>query len=747
MALDPTAILGPDSGSYTPDVLARRQAIAQKLYFDAAKTRPYRTWLEGVGDLANTGVYAAAMKQGNDLESGGQKAIAQALMGMGGSQQPGPLAPAPSGAPATARPITMNQTTPVQEVTENQVSPLDPIAPGVGSVPAKTQAFLNTMRGDESGGGGGQYDAMYGNRKITDFSDHPRIAFPITSGPNKGRTTTAAGADQFLASTWDQAKNALNLPDFSPNSQDKGAAWLANRDFQAKTGVPLDDAISQAQGDPNKLQQIGRMLSGTWTSLPGGIEQGANARSFGNRFSQALAPPGMPAAGAQMASVGNDVPAVPGRDTLTPQDQAIAPPGGNNPAIAAALSQQGAIGAVPPPQPDRAAIAGALNPQAPPQNVPQPPIQMAQAQGIPPQGAVPDAGSPQPGAMPPAVQQMLQSPNPYVRQRGIEFATKLQERQLAPPQFGGIGQYDAMGHEKKGWINPATGTVTPLQGGGAGSNDPNAQPPQYDENNRDEGFLKTLDPQTAAAVKGLVEGRVSAQGRNLQQLIPLAARYENGFDQSTFKTRNTFNTQLGSSSPSSVGGQKILLGTSLGHLGDLADKAADLNNSAPTGIAMLDHGINAVGNATTNNAAKVNALNETADRAAGELGKLYSGSAGGGVNEREQTRSRFGGNKSPQELAAGLEASRDLVKSKIDALDYQAQTVFGKGNKMDFLGDPGRAALAKIDDRIATLKAQGRGEKPQAQGAPAGAPKAGDVQDGYKFIGGNPADPKSWEKQ
>ncbi len=595
MALDPTAILGPDSSQYTPDVLARRQAIAQKLYFDAAKTRPYRTWLEGVGDLANTGVYAAAMKQGNDLQTNGASELARIYGGIGQqlSAPPGPLAPAPSAAPATARPITMNQTTPVQEVTENQISPLDPTAPGVGSVPAKTQAFLNTMRGDESGGGGGRYDAMYGNRKITDFSDHPRIPFPITSGPNAGRTTTAAGADQFLAGTWDQAKNALNLPDFSPNSQDNGAAWLANRDFQAKTGVPLDDAIGQAQGDPNKLQQIGRMLSGTWTSLPGGIEQGANARSFGNRFSQALAPPGMPAAGAQVASVGNDVPAVPGRDTLTPQDQAIAPPGANNPAIAAALGQQGAIGAVPPPQPDRAAIAGALNPQAPPpQNVPQPPIQMAQAQGLPPQGLPPQAqGQPQ-GApqgqpqnmngLPPIVQQMLQSPNGIVKQHGLDLAMKLQERQMQPPSFGEIGT-DRDGNKMYGWRNPNTMTTTPA--GVVGGQQVGGQSAQQGDQPQVTGadYMKQLqqqDPGRANLVQGMLDGRISPPqlGRagtpRVMSLMKDAAQVDPDFNMGTWtgRIKGIADFYGGGKSQNSVRS----LNQSAMHFGELIDKMDEL---------------------------------------------------------------------------------------------------------------------------------------------------------------------------
>jgi hypothetical protein len=150
------------------------------------------------------------------------------------------------------------------------------------------------------------------------------------------------------------------------------------------------------------------------------------------------------------------------------------------------------------------------------------------------------------------------------------------------------------------------------------------------------------------------------------------------------------------------------MGTSLGHLGEVADAAAELNNVNGLGLAPLAHLTNAVRTLTTDQSAKATKLTETVDRFSGEVGKLYSGSAGGGVGEREQTRGRFGSSQSPAELASALEASRDLIKSKLDALENQQDQIFGPNskNKVDFLGNNGRAALAKIDNAISKLRGQ-----------------------------------------
>ena len=143
------------------------------------------------------------------------------------------------------------------------------------------RAFLNAMRGGESGG---RYNVMYGGKTFDDYSDHPRQPQPIRSGPNAGNVSTAAGADQFLARTWDEAKNALGLPDFSPESQDAAAVWLAERDYGKRTGRNLWDDLEGAKDSPGKLNYLGSALSKTWTSLPNGAEPNSATAGFGQRL-------------------------------------------------------------------------------------------------------------------------------------------------------------------------------------------------------------------------------------------------------------------------------------------------------------------------------------------------------------------------------------------------------------------------------------------------------------------------------
>lgn len=158
------------------------------------------------------------------------------------------------------------------------------------------KALLNTISGPESGG---RYNVIYGGGKFDDFSHHPNQAVRIQTGPNAGRTSSAAGKYQFLGSTWDDEAKELGLPDFSPVNQDKAAWNLAAKTYKAKTGQVLDDVLQS--GDPDAIANVGKVLGGTWTSLPGGIEQGTNTNRFVATYQKALGAGATPAQAAQVA--------------------------------------------------------------------------------------------------------------------------------------------------------------------------------------------------------------------------------------------------------------------------------------------------------------------------------------------------------------------------------------------------------------------------------------------------------------
>ena len=86
------------------------------------------------------------------------------------------------------------------------------------------QAFLALIRKTEGAG----YTTLFGGGIVESLDDHPRIAVTRTLG-GKPITSTAAGAYQFLSRTWDECAKALDLPDFSPASQDNAAVYLLER--------------------------------------------------------------------------------------------------------------------------------------------------------------------------------------------------------------------------------------------------------------------------------------------------------------------------------------------------------------------------------------------------------------------------------------------------------------------------------------------------------------------------------------
>lgn len=119
------------------------------------------------------------------------------------------------------------------------------------------------------------YSILYGGQHVSDLSHHPELCVTIVSGPNTGNCSTAAGRYQLLNKTWfNIAQRYHPKPSqflfwknysFEPEFQDEVVyAWLSDRSVWG-----ADISVLLRQG---KLNQVLRLLSGTWTSLGYGIE-------------------------------------------------------------------------------------------------------------------------------------------------------------------------------------------------------------------------------------------------------------------------------------------------------------------------------------------------------------------------------------------------------------------------------------------------------------------------------------------
>lgn len=139
------------------------------------------------------------------------------------------------------------------------------------------RGFLDTLAGPESGG---QYDVKNGGAHFKGFAQFPEGVAP-------GGTSTAAGRYQFTSPTWHSVAKTLGLKDFSPQSQDKGAWYLAATAYRARTGRDLERDLQAG----NRQPQIADALKGIWPSLPGGSQSRESPAEFAAALNRNLALP------------------------------------------------------------------------------------------------------------------------------------------------------------------------------------------------------------------------------------------------------------------------------------------------------------------------------------------------------------------------------------------------------------------------------------------------------------------------
>ena len=133
------------------------------------------------------------------------------------------------------------------------------------------EAFLDAIAMFESAPGPAGYRTLYGGSLWKgDLSAHPAeqdwpgVYLPPEmckrAGIRPPCKSTAAGRYQFRLATWLDAKHALGLTDFEPDSQDRAATWL----------IAKNDALQCVEsGDFNRAIQLCR---NTWASMPGNTD-------------------------------------------------------------------------------------------------------------------------------------------------------------------------------------------------------------------------------------------------------------------------------------------------------------------------------------------------------------------------------------------------------------------------------------------------------------------------------------------
>lgn len=135
------------------------------------------------------------------------------------------------------------------------------------------------------------YHVIYGGSTVSDLTTHPDRCMPIKVGINKGNCSTAAGRYQMLNFVWaEKATRYHPRPSgmfwwknysFEPEFQDAVVhGWLTDKNAW---GVDISQQLQQGNVD-----EVLRMLSGTWTSLGYGIETNSMSRHLPNIYRNML---------------------------------------------------------------------------------------------------------------------------------------------------------------------------------------------------------------------------------------------------------------------------------------------------------------------------------------------------------------------------------------------------------------------------------------------------------------------------
>lgn len=294
-------------------------------------------------------------------------------------------------------------------------------------------------------------------------------------------------------------------------------------------------------------------------------------------------------------------------------------------------------------------------------------------------------------------------------------------------QLVGVNPYDLTTKPITGGGDAAGGTVA--SGGKNATFAPGITMQNFDGTKSGDEYLAQFSPEVQSGVKAYLRGDSMPSNKNTAQAVKMVAQ-KYGEDigvpanDQDYIARKNFKSSLGDTK-SGVGLQVRGFQQGTAHLADAAEKMAKLKNVNGLGSADLAHAANAVKNRTTGQAGIIAGLDADGQALAGEVGKLYSGSTGGGVHEREATKKLFANpSASAEEQAGALEATLSLMEGGLNTLEGRKRALF-KDQQIpggEFVGAEEQRNIERVRKAIKVLRGEATETTPKAAAAPKAPP-------------------------
>jgi hypothetical protein len=285
---------------------------------------------------------------------------------------------------------------------------------------------------------------------------------------------------------------------------------------------------------------------------------------------------------------------------------------------------------------------------------------------------------------------------------------------------------DMLGNKQYGFVDEASGKryddtgreIGPGKPGESGGTSiprgPDGAPIQGDALMQ---HLEKNDPVTAAGIKGLISGDISAAGRNMQKLAPLAKLVDPTFDATQYPVRLGVRKSYTSGKDFQ---ESQALNTVSGHMAKLMESADKIQNSD---FHFINNAKNWFTDTFTQNPRLATFRNDLVTTS-NELAKAYHG---GHVSDSAYAAFSKSINEaqSPAELKAAIGELADLLHSKIEAKESGYRSSMGPTplpEEYRATNQHAREAFAKIGDwargtpAAGTAAASPAGFKPKPNG-------------------------------